>query len=151
MVSSSSESGGESSDSLGSVDPLLNTSGPPEEPPPKNLRICKFNLVVPVNVVDPDPEPHQIEVQDPDPDPHQDDEMDLDPHHIKSQDPDPHQSDKLDPDPHQIKRKDPDPDRHQSDKLDQDPLHLQMTSQNVWNMAHTYLNNVQGSEPLFRS
>ncbi len=36
MVSSSSESGGESSGSLGSVDPLLNTSGPPEELPPKN-------------------------------------------------------------------------------------------------------------------
>ncbi len=56
MVSSSSESGGDSSDSLGSVDPLLNTSGPPEEPPPKNLRICKFNLLA-VSFVD----PHQIE------------------------------------------------------------------------------------------
>jgi hypothetical protein len=55
MVSSSSESGGESSGSLGSVVPLLNTSGPPEEPPPKNLGICKFNLVVPVSVTDPDP------------------------------------------------------------------------------------------------
>ena len=54
MVSSSSESGGESSGSLGSVDPLLNTSGPPEEPSQKNLRIIKFNQV-PVSVADPDP------------------------------------------------------------------------------------------------
>ncbi len=54
MVSSSSESGGESSGSLGSVDPLLNTSGPPEEPRPKNLIIWKFNLVA-VSVADSDP------------------------------------------------------------------------------------------------